>query len=85
MGVSFSIERLADCAGDFIFYIEDTALEFPKESTLLNEMPAVKNNKVTTLGSTTSYFNDPVSLKKQLNLVVEAFSNMQKINNMNNS
>lgn len=48
-------------------------------------MPAVKNNKVTTLGSTTSYFNDPVSLMKQLNFVVEAFSNMQKINNMNNS
>lgn len=41
-------------------------------------MPAVKNNKVTTLGSTTSYFNDPVSLNKHLNLVVEAFSNIKK-------
>lgn len=76
-GVSFSIERLPDYAGDFIF-VEDTALEFLKESTLWNELPAVNNNMVTILDSNASYFNDPVSLEKQLDLVVEAFSNMQK-------
>ncbi|WP_337976433.1 hypothetical protein [Lysinibacillus capsici] len=63
---------------EILFFIEDTALDFPKESTLCNELPAVQNNKVTTLGSTTSYFNDPVSLKKHLNLIVEAFSNIKK-------
>lgn len=60
--------QLKDCqtVQGILFFIEDSALEFPKESTLWNELPAVKNNKVTSLGSTTSYFNDPVSLKKSL-------------------
>ncbi len=50
--------QLKDCqtVQGILFFIEDSALEFP----------AVKNNKVTSLGSTTSYFNDPVSLKKSL-------------------
>lgn len=77
-GVSFSIERLPDYAGDFIF-VEDTALEFLKESTLWNELPAVNNKMVTILDSNASYFNDPVSLEKQLDFVVEAYSNIQKI------
>lgn len=76
-GVAFSIERLLDYAGDFIF-VEDTALAFLKESILWNELPAVKNNKVTILDSDASYFNDPVSLEKQLDIVVEAFNKMHK-------
>jgi len=68
---------LLDYAGDFIF-VEDTALAFLKESILWNELPAVKNNKVTILDSDASYFNDPVSLEKQLDIVVEAFNKMHK-------
>ncbi|EFI66097.1 hypothetical protein BFZC1_23788 [Lysinibacillus fusiformis ZC1] len=60
--------QLDDCqtVQEILFFIEDRALEFPKESTLWNKLPSAENNKVTSLGSTTSYFNDPVSLKNSL-------------------
>ncbi|WP_255350375.1 hypothetical protein [Lysinibacillus sp. ZYM-1] len=38
----------------------------------------MNNNMVTILDSNASYFNEPVSLEKQLDFVVEAFSKIQK-------
>lgn len=66
-----SLEALPDYAGDYIF-IEDTAdFETFASNPLWKGLPAAKNNRVFPIDENDFFFNDPISLEKQLDFFVE--------------
>lgn len=68
---SLSLETLSDYAGDYIFMEDNANFKKTAESTLWKELPAVKDNRVFTINENDSFFNDPISLDKQLDFIVE--------------
>ncbi|WP_126428552.1 iron-hydroxamate ABC transporter substrate-binding protein [Brevibacillus marinus] len=72
---SLSLERLPDYAGDYIFTCrwagDDADPSVVYDSSIWKGLPAVKNNRVFQLDPTAAYFNDPVSLEKHLEFIVE--------------
>ena len=72
---SFSVEKLPDFAGDYIFAESgDEKFSKTKETGLWKSLPAVKNNKVFEIDETDSYFSDPISLDQQLEEIVDLFT-----------
>lgn len=73
-----SLENLPEFAGDYIFTSawggDDADPEVVYGSSLWKNLPAVKNDKVFELDPNASYFNDPVSLEKQLDFIVESLT-----------
>jgi len=78
-GQDFSLEQLPQYAGDFIFTSEfgwdnDTsglASAF-YDSALWKNLDAVKNGNVYRIDPMGFYYNDPISLEKQLDFIVES-------------
>ncbi|WP_424766503.1 iron-hydroxamate ABC transporter substrate-binding protein [Paenibacillus sp. sgz302251] len=66
---SISLEKLPEFAGDYIFggawTLENTA-DLLYDSAIWKELPAVKANNVFEIHPIGFYFNDPISLEKQL-------------------
>ncbi|MBS4209318.1 iron-hydroxamate ABC transporter substrate-binding protein [Bacillus sp. FJAT-50079] len=73
-----SLENLPEFAGDYIFTCpwsgDDADPEKVYGSSLWKDLPAVKNGNVFELDRAASYFNDPVSLEKQLDFIVESLT-----------
>ncbi|WP_051003935.1 AraC family transcriptional regulator [Gottschalkia acidurici] len=72
-----SLEKLPEYAGDYIFVAENLEEEI-RENDLWKSLPAVKNNRVFTIDDDIWYFNDPVSLDKQLELIVKNLTGKSK-------
>ncbi|VEI06090.1 ABC transporter substrate-binding protein [Kurthia zopfii] len=68
---SFSVEKLPDFAGDYLF-VESGGDTYSKtkETGLWKSLPAVKNNKVFEIDSTDAFFSDPISLDQQIEEIV---------------
>lgn len=72
---SLSLEVLPEYAGDFIFTSPWTGDQGDPDavygSTIWKNLPAVKNNRVFELNKDAAYFNDPVSMEKHLDFIVQ--------------
>lgn len=72
---TLSLEVLPDFAGDFIFTSPWSGDQGNPDvvygSPLWKNLPAVKNNRVFELDKDASYFNDPVSMEKHLEFIVQ--------------
>lgn len=70
---AISTEVIPEYAGDYIFvgegasYIDNSFME----TDVWKNIPAVKNNHVITFDSESFYFNDPISLEKEMEFFVE--------------
>lgn len=71
---SLSHERLPEYAGDYIFVEDYAEPESIVESTLWNNLPAVKDNKVFQIDPGSAYFSDPITLEKHLDFIVESLT-----------
>lgn len=72
---SFSVEKLPEFAGDYIFAESgDDKFSKTKQTGLWKTLPAVKNNRVFEIDETDAYFSDPVSLDQQLEEIVDVFT-----------
>jgi iron complex transport system substrate-binding protein len=75
---SLSLENLPEYAGDYIFTSAWSGDQADPEvvygSRIWEGLPAVKNNRVFTLDSAASFFNDPISLEEQLDFFVESLT-----------
>lgn len=72
---SFSVEKLPEFAGDYIFAESgDEKFSKTKQTGLWKTLPAVKNNRVFEIDETDAYFSDPVSLDQQLEEIVDVFT-----------
>ncbi|GGG10844.1 hypothetical protein GCM10007425_01410 [Lysinibacillus alkalisoli] len=60
-----SMEVLQDYTGDYLI-VENDSLPYLEKSPLWSELPAVQNNNIHIIDSKAAYFNDPVSLDRQL-------------------
>ena len=60
-----SMEVLQDYTGDYLI-VENDSLPYLEKSPLWADLPAVKNNNMHIIERKAAYFNDPVSLDKQL-------------------
>ncbi|GGK30923.1 iron(3+)-hydroxamate-binding protein FhuD [Caldalkalibacillus thermarum] len=76
--VDLSLEMLPDYAGDYIFTSawsgDDADPEEVYNSTIWQSLPAVKNNRVFKIDPVGSFYNDPVSLKEQLDFIVDCLT-----------
>ncbi|MFO1444031.1 ABC transporter substrate-binding protein [Bacillus sp. Bva_UNVM-123] len=74
----FSLETLPEFAGDYIFTCPWQENNGDPEdfygSSLWKELPAVKEGKVFELDTNAAFFNDPVSLDKQLDFIIESLT-----------
>ncbi|HFI0645365.1 TPA: ABC transporter substrate-binding protein [Streptococcus suis] len=75
--LAVSQEVLPDYAGDYIILaIEDESVAAGLlNSDLWKNLPAVQNKKVIKVDSKAFYFNDPISLEYQLNILKETITN----------
>lgn len=71
--VALSLEKLPEYAGDFLV-IEDSLEQDISKDELWQQLDVVKNKRVYTIDSNEYYFNDPLSLDKQLDYLVESFT-----------
>ncbi|UFJ39444.1 iron-hydroxamate ABC transporter substrate-binding protein [Brevibacillus humidisoli] len=73
--VSLSLERLPDYAGDYIFTCDwsgdDADPSAVYDSSIWQGLPAVQNDRVFQIDPIAAYFNDPISLEKHLEFIVE--------------
>ncbi|WP_241154365.1 iron-hydroxamate ABC transporter substrate-binding protein [Staphylospora marina] len=69
---AISAEMIPQYAGDYIFVGKsaDTNNAF-METNVWKNLPAVKNNRVIEFDSKSFYFNDPISLEKELEIIVK--------------
>lgn len=70
---AISAEVIPQYAGDFIFLgegMETTDISF-METDVWKNIPAVKNNRVIRFDADSFYFNDPISLEKELEIIVD--------------
>ncbi|HFI0578334.1 TPA: ABC transporter substrate-binding protein [Streptococcus suis] len=74
--LAVSQEVLPDYAGDYIILaVEDESVAASLlNSDLWKNLPAVQNNRVIKVDSKAFYFNDPISLEYQLNILKEAIT-----------
>ncbi|HFI0701014.1 TPA: iron-hydroxamate ABC transporter substrate-binding protein [Streptococcus suis] len=74
--LAVSQEVLPDYAGDYIILaVEDESVAAGLlNSDLWKNLPAVQNNRVIKVDSKAFYFNDPISLEYQLNILKEAIT-----------
>ncbi|HFU4500333.1 TPA: ABC transporter substrate-binding protein [Streptococcus suis] len=74
--LAVSQEILPDYAGDYIILaVEDESVAAGLlNSDLWKNLPAVQNNRVIKVDSKAFYFNDPISLEYQLNILKEAIT-----------
>lgn len=77
---AISAEVIPEYAGDFIFLGDggnnsDTSF---MEIDVWKNIPAVKENKVIKFDSKSFYFNDPISLEKELEYIVEQLTKYKK-------
>lgn len=74
--LAVSQEVLPDYAGDYIILaVEDESVAAGLlNSDLWKNLPAVQNNRVIKVDSKVFYFNDPISLEYQLNILKEAIT-----------
>jgi len=77
---AISAEVIPEYAGDFIFLGDggnnpDTSF---MESDVWKNIPAVKENRVISFDSKSFYFNDPISLEKELDYIVEQLTKYKK-------
>jgi len=77
---AISAEVIPEYAGDFIFLGDggnnpDTSF---MESDVWKNIPAVKENRVIPFDSKSFYFNDPISLEKELDYIVEQLTKYKK-------
>ncbi|HFI0055154.1 TPA: ABC transporter substrate-binding protein [Streptococcus suis] len=74
--LAVSQEVLPDYAGDYIILaVEDESVAASLlNSDLWKNLPAVQNNSVIKVDSKAFYFNDPISLEYQLNILKEAIT-----------
>jgi len=74
--VHLSLERLPEYAGDYIFTSnwgwDNGDPEVVYGSTIWNNLPAVKENRVFFINPDGSYYNDAVSMEAQLDFIVES-------------
>lgn len=69
---AISTEVIPQYAGDYIFVGEGSSTKNSfMESDVWKQLPAVKNNQVIKFDSDSFYFNDPISLEKELDFIVE--------------
>lgn len=75
--LAVSQEVLPDYAGDYIILaVEDESVAAGLlNSDLWKNLPAVQNKKVIKVDSKAFYFNDPISLEYQLNILKETITN----------
>ncbi|MRN57268.1 iron-hydroxamate ABC transporter substrate-binding protein [Paenibacillus monticola] len=77
-----SLELLPEYAGDFIFTSnwgwDDSDPNTVYDSSLWKNLPAVLNKHVYQIDPLGSYFNDPISLEAQLDLIVKGFLGKSK-------
>lgn len=71
--VALSLEKLPEYAGDFLV-IEDSLEKDISKDELWQQLDVVKNKRVFTIDSNEYYFNDPLTLEKQLDYLVESFT-----------
>jgi iron complex transport system substrate-binding protein len=73
-----SLEAVPDYAGDYIFFGkwagEETENDKIENSSLWKGLPAVKEGNVFILDPRTSFFSDPISLEKTMDIVVESLT-----------
>ncbi|NQJ71363.1 ABC transporter substrate-binding protein [Streptococcus suis] len=74
--LAVSQEVLPDYAGDYIILaVEDESVAASLlNSDLWKNLPAVQNNRVIKVDSKAFYFNDPISLEYQLNVLKDAIT-----------
>ncbi|MFF2015836.1 AraC family transcriptional regulator [Paenibacillus sp. NPDC058177] len=76
-GTDLSLELLPQYAGDYIFTSnwgwDDGNANVVYDSKLWKSLPAVKNSQVYFISEKGSYYNDPISLEAQLDLIVTSF------------
>lgn len=74
--LAVSQEVLPDYAGDYIILaVEDESVAASLlNSDLWKSLPAVQNNRVIKVDSKAFYFNDPISLEYQLNVLKDAIT-----------
>jgi iron complex transport system substrate-binding protein len=71
---AISAEVIPQYAGDYIFVGDgggNAANNSFMETDVWKGIPAVKNNQVIQFDSASFYFNDPISLEKELDFIVE--------------
>ncbi len=75
-----SLEVLPQYAGDIIIYgvLKDTDSSFIEGSDIWKNLPAVKNNKVMSYEQVSFIHSDPISLKAQLEIYIDFFTNKIK-------
>ncbi|WP_050181082.1 iron-hydroxamate ABC transporter substrate-binding protein [Domibacillus robiginosus] len=71
-----SAEAIPEYAGDYIFVGEGANVSSSSftETDLWKNIPAVKAGNVITFDSDSFYFNDPISLEKELEFIVDALT-----------
>lgn len=72
--VALSLEKLPEYVGDFLV-IENSLEKDISKDELWQQLDVVKNKRVYTIDANEYYFNDPLSLDKQLDYLVESFTN----------
>lgn len=79
---SISLEKLPEYAGDIIFTSpwsgDDADPKIVYDNELWKSLPAVKAGHVFQLNAAGAYFNDPISLDKQLEFVKESLLSLKK-------
>ncbi|MGN4126983.1 ABC transporter substrate-binding protein [Lysinibacillus sphaericus] len=76
--VSFSLEKLPEFAGDYIFVEDNADFEKTTSSILWRDLPAIKNKRVFIMDEYDSFFSDPISLDKQLEFIVDSILEREK-------
>lgn len=71
--VALSLEKLPEYVGDFLV-IENSLEQDISKDELWQQLDVVKNKRVYTIDANEYYFNDPLSLEKQLDYLIESFT-----------
>ncbi|WP_240501968.1 iron-hydroxamate ABC transporter substrate-binding protein [Bacillus sp. MUM 13] len=76
---AISAELIPEYAGDYIFVGEgaSTANNSFMKTDAWKQIPAVKNGRVIKFDSKSFYFNDPISLEKEMDYIVKALTKVK--------
>jgi len=70
---ALSVEVLPEYVGDYLIISNDGDDSYFKGTSIYQDLPAVKNNRVLEVNAAEFYFNDPITLEYQLELFIKFF------------